>query len=183
VSAPAHIPVLRDASVRLLAAGPGRRIVDGTFGQGGHSRALLAAGAEVLGLDLDPDAGVVGRALAAAESRFHFQHRSFRDLAGALAAAGWAEADGLLLDLGVSSLQIDEPAKGFTYRADAPLDLRFDPAAGPSAAWRRCCGPTARSAARGASPPPWSPRAANAPWPPPARCARSWPRPWAAAPS
>ncbi|MBK9302726.1 MAG: 16S rRNA (cytosine(1402)-N(4))-methyltransferase RsmH [bacterium] len=134
VNSPAHIPVLRDASVQLLAAGPGRRIIDGTFGQGGHARALLATGAEVLGLDLDPDAGVVGRALAAAEARFHFQHRSFRDLAGALAAAGWAQADGLLLDLGVSSLQIDEPSKGFTYRADAPLDLRFDPGAGPSAA-------------------------------------------------
>lgn len=134
MNAPAHIPVLRDTSVSLLAAGPGRRIIDGTFGQGGHALALLATGAEVLGLDLDPDAGVVGRALAAAESHFHFQHRSFRDLAGALAAAGWAQADGLLLDLGVSSLQIDEPSKGFTYRTDAPLDLRFDPAGGPSAA-------------------------------------------------
>ena len=134
MNAPAHIPVLRDTSVSLLAAGPGRRIIDGTFGQGGHALALLATGAEVLGLDLDPDAGVGGRALASSESRFHFQHRSFRDLAGALAAAGWAKADGLLLDLGVSSLQIDEPSKGFTYRTDAPLDLRFDPEGGPSAA-------------------------------------------------
>lgn len=121
-----HVPVLLDVAVDSLAPAAGRRIVDGTFGFGGHARALLARGCEVLGLDLDADALAAGRDLAAAEPRFSIQHRSFRDLAAALDAAGWDAVDGVLLDLGVSSLQLDAAAKGFSYRADGPLDLRFD---------------------------------------------------------
>lgn len=130
-----HVPVLLDVAVDSLAPDAGRRIVDGTFGFGGHARALLARGCQVLGLDLDADALAAGRELAAAEPRFAVQHRSFRDLEPALAAAGWDEGmDGLLLDLGVSSLQLDDADKGFSYRADGPLDLRFDRTRGEPAA-------------------------------------------------
>lgn len=121
-----HVPVLLRESIDLLGPAAGKRIVDCTFGFGGHSRPLLAAGAEVLGLDLDADALAAGEDLAAAEPNFRCQRISFRELPRALAAAGWGRADGVLLDLGVSSLQLDDPAKGFSYREDGPLDLRFD---------------------------------------------------------
>jgi len=129
-----HVPVLLDVAVDSLAPGAGRRVVDGTFGFGGHTRALLDRGCEVLGLDLDADALAAGRELAAAEPRFRIQHRSFRDLDDALDAAGWDACDGVLLDLGVSSLQLDAADKGFSYRADGPLDLRFDQTRGEPAA-------------------------------------------------
>ncbi|HOX25210.1 MAG TPA: 16S rRNA (cytosine(1402)-N(4))-methyltransferase RsmH [Candidatus Krumholzibacteria bacterium] len=121
-----HVPVLRDEILGLLAPGPGRRYVDGTFGFGGHAESLLEAGADVLGLDLDEEAVVACRRISTDRPRLHCQRRSFRDLAGALTAVGWPPVDGLLLDLGVSSRQLDEPAKGFSYRADGPLDLRFN---------------------------------------------------------
>lgn len=135
MSAAPHVPVLLGPAVDLLAPAEGRRIVDGTFGFGGHTRELLSHGCQVLGLDLDADALATGRGLAAEESRFRIQQRSFRDLSVAIEAAGWHEgADGVLLDLGVSSLQLDDPSKGFSYRADGPLDLRFDQSRGESAA-------------------------------------------------
>ncbi len=121
-----HRPVLRTEAVSYLRPGPGKRIVDGTYGLGGHSDALLAAGADVLGLDLDVEAVSACRAAAAAQPRLRCRHASFGDLAAVLAAEGWNRADGVLLDLGVSSPQLDDPARGFTYRADAELDLRFD---------------------------------------------------------
>jgi 16S rRNA (cytosine1402-N4)-methyltransferase len=120
-----HVPVLRDEVLGFLEPGPGRRIVDGTFGFGGHSVAMLEAGAEVLGLDLDEEAVAACRRISTDRPRLSCQRRSFRELPAALAEAGWDLADGLLLDLGVSSRQLDDPAKGFTYRADGPLDLRF----------------------------------------------------------
>jgi 16S rRNA (cytosine1402-N4)-methyltransferase len=121
-----HVPVLLAEAMRLLEPGPGKRIVDGTFGFGGHTTALLEAGAEVLGLDLDDEAVASCRQLAQRQSGLICCQGSFRGLAEALAGAGWDGADGLLLDLGVSSRQLDDPAKGFSYRADGPLDLRFD---------------------------------------------------------
>jgi 16S rRNA (cytosine1402-N4)-methyltransferase len=121
-----HTPVLLAETLRLLAPGPGKRIVDGTFGFGGHATALLAAGATVLGLDLDDEAAASCRRLAQQQPELICRQGSFRDLALALADANWDGADGLLLDLGVSSRQLDDPAKGFSYRADGPLDLRFD---------------------------------------------------------
>ncbi len=133
IAAP-HVPVLRGETLGLLAAGPGRRIVDGTFGFGGHARGLLEAGADVLGLDLDHLAQDACRELAAVEPRLRCHHGSFRHLGAALRAAGWDAADGVLLDLGVSSRQLDDPAKGFSYRADGPLDLRFDQSRGDTAA-------------------------------------------------
>jgi 16S rRNA (cytosine1402-N4)-methyltransferase len=129
-----HVPVLREETLGLLAAGPGRRIIDGTFGFGGHAAGLLETGADVLGIDLDADAQTACRALAGLQPRLRCHHGSFCDLDAALKAAGWTAADGLLLDLGVSSRQLDDPAKGFSYRADGPLDLRFDQTRGQTAA-------------------------------------------------
>ena len=129
-----HVPVLLDVAVELLAPAPHRRIVDGTFGFGGHTRELLSHQCKVLGLDLDADALAAGRRLEEENSAFQLQHRSFRDTLTAVQEAGWGQADGILLDLGVSSLQLDEPTKGFSYRADGPLDLRFDQQQGVSAA-------------------------------------------------
>ncbi len=120
-----HVPVLRDEILGFLEPGPGRRIVDGTFGFGGHGEALLAAGAEVLGLDLDQEAVAACRRISTDRPRLSCQQRSFRELPAALVAAGWERCDGLLLDLGVSSRQLDDPAKGFSYRSTGPLDLRF----------------------------------------------------------
>lgn len=129
-----HVPVLREETLGLLAAGPGRRIIDGTFGFGGHASGLLEAGADVLGVDLDAVAQAACRELAGRQPKLRCHHGSFRDLPGALRGAGWDGADGLLLDLGVSSWQLDDPAKGFSYRADGPLDLRFDQTRGDTAA-------------------------------------------------
>ena len=134
MSAAAHVPVLRDRTAELLEPAPGKRIVDGTFGFGGHAGVLLAAGGEVLGLDLDSEAVGACRALASSQPRLRCRQGSFRDLPAALAEAGWDSADGIRLDLGVSSRQLDEPAKGFSYRAEGPLDLRFDDGRGESAA-------------------------------------------------
>jgi 16S rRNA (cytosine1402-N4)-methyltransferase len=129
-----HVPVLREETLGLLNAGPGRRIIDGTFGFGGHAAGLLETGADVLGIDLDAVAQAACRAMAAGQPRLRCHHGSFRDLDAALRSAGWDAADGLLLDLGVSSWQLDDPAKGFSYRADGPLDLRFDQTRGQTAA-------------------------------------------------
>jgi 16S rRNA (cytosine1402-N4)-methyltransferase len=130
MTAAPHVPVLKVETLDLLKPGPGRRLVDGTFGFGGHTEAMLAAGAEVLGLDLDGAAFAACRALAATEPRLSCQNISFRHLDRALAAVRWDKVDGILLDLGVSSFQLDDAAKGFSYRLDGPLDLRFDQASG-----------------------------------------------------
>ena len=129
-----HVPVLKEEALGFLEPGPGRRIVDGTFGFGGHTRAMLAAGAEVLGLDLDAVAFAACREMAAAESGLCCENISFRHLDRALAAVQWDRVDGVLLDLGVSSFQLDDADKGFSYRMDGPLDLRFDQTTGATAA-------------------------------------------------
>jgi 16S rRNA (cytosine1402-N4)-methyltransferase len=129
-----HVPVLKDQTIELLRPASGRRIVDGTFGFGGHSRALLDSGAEVLGLDLDGVAIESCQRLAQGNPGLQCQRISFRYLERALKTCGWDGADGVLLDLGVSSWQLDDPAKGFSYRADGPLDLRFNQDSGQSAA-------------------------------------------------
>lgn len=129
-----HVPVLREESLGLLRPGPGMRIIDGTFGFGGHSRAMLEAGAEVLGLDLDGVAQKACTELAAEHQGLTCRRISFRHADVALAETGWGQADGVLLDLGVSSYQLDDPDKGFSYRGDGPLDLRFDQDSGRTAA-------------------------------------------------
>ncbi len=111
--------------------------VDGTFGRGGHSRALLARlspTGRLVGFDKDPQAVAEGQALAAADPRFCIVHEDFADMADALAALGIHQLDGVLLDLGVSSPQIDAPERGFSFRFDAPLDMRMDTTRGQTAA-------------------------------------------------
>ncbi len=129
-----HVPVLKDESLGFLEPGPGRRIVDDTFGFGGHTRAMLAAGAEVLGLDLDAVALKACHDMQSDHPGLLCENISFRHVDRALAAVHWDKVDGVLLDLGVSSFQLDDADKGFSYRMDGPLDLRFDQTKGRTAA-------------------------------------------------
>ena len=131
-----HIPVLL---AEVLAAGriqPGQRWVDGTFGRGGHARALLEKGAVVLGLDQDAAATEAARALQERwPENFKWKQRNFRELKTTCQEHGWSSVDGgILLDLGVSSPQLDDPARGFSFRAEGPLDMRMDQTSGPTAA-------------------------------------------------
>ncbi len=125
--APSHTPVLAERVVDLLAVGPGRRYVDCTLGLGGHSRAIAAAGGQVLGIDLDPAAlAAAGRALAS-WSGVRLVRGNFSDLLSLAAAQGWASVDGILLDLGLCSLHVDDPGRGFSFTSPALADMRFDP--------------------------------------------------------
>ncbi len=134
MSATPHVPVLKDETLSYLNPGPGKRFIDGTFGFGGHTSAMLETGAEVLGLDLDGVAFGACREMAQAADSLHCRRISFRYLAEALQKNAWEKVDGVLLDLGVSSWQLDDPAKGFSYRSDGPLDLRFNQDQGRTAA-------------------------------------------------
>jgi 16S rRNA (cytosine1402-N4)-methyltransferase len=138
-TAGSHITVLLDEAVEALLTRTDGLYVDGTFGRGGHARALLArlaAGARVLAFDKDPEA-VAAASLGAGridDLRFEIVHASFARLPAELAARGIERIDGLLLDLGVSSPQIDTPERGFSFRFDGPLDMRMDPSGGETAA-------------------------------------------------
>ena len=132
-----HATVLLAEAVDAVALRPDGVYLDGTFGRGGHSRALLARlspAGRLVGLDKDPEAVADGQALAAADPRFLMLHESFADMAAALAELGITQLDGVLLDLGVSSPQIDNPERGFSFRFDAPLDMRMDTSRGETAA-------------------------------------------------
>ena len=129
-----HVPVLKEETLGFLQPGKGKRIIDGTFGFGGHSLAMLETGADVLGLDLDAVAVETCRRISSDRHRLKCMPISFRYLDRAMAAVGWDKVDGVLLDLGVSSFQLDDPAKGFSYRTDGPLDLRFNQETGQTAA-------------------------------------------------
>ena len=133
-----HQTVLLEEAVTALVTDVSGFYVDGTFGRGGHTRALLdRLGPEgrVLALDLDPQACRVGKALAARDSRLEMVQMSFRDLLPHLAArAAPVPVAGLLLDLGVSSPQLDDPARGFSFLRDGDLDMRMNPEQGQSAA-------------------------------------------------
>ncbi len=122
MSAP-HVPVLLDEVLTALAIVPGEKHVDGTYGAGGYSQAMLGAGAEVVAFDRDPDA------IAAAE--MHDRLSLVQDTFSHLDRA--APADGVVLDIGVSSMQLDRPDRGFSFQSDGPLDMRMEQA-GPSAA-------------------------------------------------
>ncbi len=129
----AHQTVLLDEAVKALSVRPDGHYVDATFGRGGHSRAILgrlAASGRLTAFDKDPQAIAVGEALAAADPRFVIRHQGFRQL-GEL---GPQSADGVLMDLGVSSPQIDDPERGFSFRHDGPLDMRMDTTRGQSVA-------------------------------------------------
>jgi 16S rRNA (cytosine1402-N4)-methyltransferase len=124
-----HIPVLLDDVIAALAPAAGQTIVDGTFGAGGYTRALLARGANVIAVDRDPDAIAAGRELEAASAgKLRLVHTPFSRLDEH--ARG---VDGVVLDIGVSSMQIDQAERGFSFRADGPLDMRMAQA-GASAA-------------------------------------------------
>ncbi|MCD4865076.1 MULTISPECIES: 16S rRNA (cytosine(1402)-N(4))-methyltransferase RsmH [Pseudomonas] len=133
-----HVSVLLDEAVQALAIQPAGRYLDGTFGRGGHSRAalrLLGGEGRLLGFDKDPQAIAAGQALAAEDPRFEIVQRSFAELGDELVSRGWSgQVDGVLLDLGVSSPQLDDPERGFSFMQDGPLDMRMDPSRGQSAA-------------------------------------------------
>lgn len=131
----AHVPVLAREVVEALHVKPEGVYVDATFGRGGHSRLILerlGPGGRLIALDRDPQAVVAARAIA--DRRFSCVRARFGAVARVLDEAGMARIDGALLDLGISSPQIDDPARGFSFRRDGPLDMRMDPDAGESAA-------------------------------------------------
>lgn len=130
-----HRTVLLDEAVDALVTRPDGIYVDGTFGRGGHSRAVLARLApagRLIAFDKDPRA--IETAQRIEDARFSIVHDSFASMQGALAARGIEKVSGVLLDLGVSSPQVDDPERGFSFRADSPLDMRMDPTRGESAA-------------------------------------------------
>jgi 16S rRNA (cytosine1402-N4)-methyltransferase len=130
-----HESVLLAEVVERLAPAPGKLIVDGTLGGGGHAAALLAEGAQVIGLDHDPAAlEFAGRKLAEFGERFRAVRSSFAKAGEALNAIGVNKIDGALLDLGVSSHQLDAPERGFSFMHEGPLDMRMDPSSPISAA-------------------------------------------------
>ena len=131
----AHVTVLLEEAVDALAIKAGGAYIDATFGRGGHSRRILAAldtGGRLLAMDRDPAAIAAGRAVN--DPRFRLVHGAFGELAEAAHAAGMAAADGILFDIGVSSPHIDEGDRGFSFRHDAPLDMRMDTTQGETAA-------------------------------------------------
>lgn len=132
-----HDAVLLEQAVSQLAVQPAGRYVDGTFGRGGHSRAILTQLSDqgaLMAIDKDPQAMAVGQQLAAEDQRFTIRRGSFADLPVHLEAHQWPAVDGLLLDLGVSSPQLDDATRGFSFMRQGPLDMRMDPETGESAA-------------------------------------------------
>ena len=134
----AHETVLLEEAVSALVTDPDGLYVDGTFGRGGHSRLILqrlGTKGRLLGIDKDPQAFAAGEALAAADSRFSIARGSFAEVAALLQQQfGVSAPTGLLVDLGVSSPQLDQPERGFSFTKDGPLDMRMDPQQGLSAA-------------------------------------------------
>ena len=131
-----HIPVLLDEVMAALAPAPGALVVDATFGAGGYTRRLLDAGATVHAFDRDPDAIANGRTWPEAQeqpARLVLHPRRFSEMVAALAEAGVAQVDGVVMDVGVSSMQLDQAERGFAFSADGPLDMRMSQE-GPSAA-------------------------------------------------
>lgn len=133
-----HIPVLYQQVLEALAPRPGGRYIDATVGLGGHAAGILESSApdgRLLGIDLDPDALAAARPrLAPFGERALLIQADYAALSAVAPQHGFGQAQGILFDLGVSSLQLDRPERGFSFQADAPLDMRFDPTAGPSAA-------------------------------------------------
>jgi 16S rRNA (cytosine1402-N4)-methyltransferase len=130
-----HVPVLADEVITFLRPAPGTVFLDGTLGGGGHTERLLAAGARVVGLDRDPDAFAhAGDRLAAFTDRFTPVQSNYADADQVLDSLGIHTIDGALLDIGVSSHQLDEATRGFSLLHDGPLDMRMGPDATESAA-------------------------------------------------
>jgi 16S rRNA (cytosine1402-N4)-methyltransferase len=134
VSDGSHTAVLQEQAVDGLKVRGDGCYVDATFGRGGHSRLILArlgAGGRLIALDRDPQAVAAGGEIV--DGRFRMLHGRFSRLKELAAGVGVTEADGILLDLGVSSPQLDDPARGFSFRAEGPLDMRMDPGGGSTA--------------------------------------------------
>jgi 16S rRNA (cytosine1402-N4)-methyltransferase len=133
-----HLSVLPEEVLALLDPVPGGIYLDGTLGGGGHARLILEASApdgRLIGLDRDPSAlRKAAEVLAPFGDRVVLRHRNFSEAAGVLTELGINGLDGMLLDLGVSSHQLDEASRGFSFRGEAPLDMRMDPTHGPTAA-------------------------------------------------
>ena len=132
-----HLPVLAEEVIKMLAPRPGSLHVDCTVGGGGHTERILEAASpngRVLGLDADPAAvGRVGERLARFGDRLVLRQANFRSLAEVAPEAGFRAVDGILLDLGLSSFQLADGERGFSFRAGGPLDMRFDPSRGEPA--------------------------------------------------
>lgn len=133
-----HITVLLNEAVDQLVTDPDGFYIDGTFGRGGHSRLVLnqlGENGKLLGIDKDPEAIKVGRELMAEDARFEIVQGSFAELGRWVDDKGLrGKVDGVLLDLGVSSPQLDDPERGFSFSHDGPLDMRMNPEVGESAA-------------------------------------------------
>ncbi len=127
-----HIPVLLEETVNLLNVRAGGRYIDGTLGRAGHSREIIRRGGIVLGIDRDEQA--IAEVSALHVKGLTVAHGCHGDLRQIAQAQGWREIDGILLDLGVSSPQLDEAARGFSFLRDGPLDMRMDRSGGISAA-------------------------------------------------
>ena len=126
-----HLPVLPEEVIQYLAPAPGRVVCDGTLGAGGHAEQVLEAGARVIGLDRDPAALAVARErLARFDGRVTIVHATFGEVADVLRELGVAQVDGFLLDVGVSSIQLDEAERGFSFSRPGPIDMRMDPSGG-----------------------------------------------------
>jgi len=141
VSVPApHIPVLLDEVIEALAPRAGDVVIDATFGAGGYTRALLEAGATVHAFDRDPDAIAAAQdqpehwpELRETPPRLVLHARRFSEMVAAMAEVGIAQVDGLAMDIGVSSMQLDQPGRGFAFSTDGPLDMTMEQS-GPNAA-------------------------------------------------
>ena len=132
-----HIPVLLHEALDALCIRSDGIYLDCTFGRGGHSRAILASldeGGRLIGFDRDPSAVASARDLAKKDSRFEIVHTAFSELESALDSIAIARVHGVLMDLGVSSPQLDQAERGFSFQVDGPLDMRMDPTSGQSAA-------------------------------------------------
>ena len=135
-----HRPVLLEEAISALSIRADGVYLDGTFGRGGHSAEILKAlgpQGRLIAIDRDPEAVAQGRlwqqAGAGRDGRFVIEHEWFSALDRVLDEHGVAAVDGILLDLGVSSPQLDDPSRGFSFKADGPLDMRMDPTRGMSA--------------------------------------------------
>jgi 16S rRNA (cytosine1402-N4)-methyltransferase len=133
-----HVPVLYQEVLAGLRPAPGGKYIDATLGAGGHAAGLLAASApdgQLLGLDRDPAAlAAAGKTLAPFGDRARLVQASYTRVTDAVAALDFGLVDGFLVDLGLSSLQLDDPQRGFAFQADGPLDMRFDPGSALTAA-------------------------------------------------
>lgn len=124
-----HVPVLLEEVIAALAPAPGMLIVDATFGAGGYTRRLLDAGATVHAFDRDPDAIAAGSLWPETREtppRLVLHPRRFSEMVAALSEAGISRVDGVAMDVGVSSMQLDQPERGFAFAADGPLDMRME---------------------------------------------------------